>query len=254
MQARLTPEGLWWAVDSTVAVNQRSLSNVRHYYRTGHNPVAWGRYVVGHYAVHRDELQFASRHHIALYFLVPDANCSGCGGGDACGNDITASQARHDADRALAAARRLHLPPGVALFKDLEEVGACDGELSATYVLAWFHRVRRSPYRPAFYGNTTRQRFDFPRAFCAAAKRESDFLPHIVLAQDEPEPDIGAPQGSIGPRNAPHFKPKHPFCTTRAATSIWQYGESLSDDNLTDVDEIRPGTPGLLAPGGTVTG
>ena len=241
-------------MDSTIAVNARSLGNVRDFYRTKRNPVAWGRYLVGDYAVHRAELAFAARQHIALYFLVPDKDCSGCAGGDRCGNDHSAAQARHDARVAISAARRLRLPRGVALFKDLEQVGACHGELSGRYVLAWFAQVRKSKYRPAFYGNTTAQDFDFPRAFCAAAATDPGFSSRVVLAQDEPEPDIGDAQNTTGPRNAPRFTPKHPHCTSRAATGIWQYGESISDANDTDIDEIRPGTPGLLAPDGTVTG
>ena len=241
-------------MDSTVAVDHRSLSNVHYFYRTSRNPVAWGRYLLGHFGVHPDELRFAAQHHIALYFLVPDKNCSECAGGDACGNDRTAAQARLDARDAISAGRRLRLPPGTALFKDIEQVGACSGELTRRYVLTWFRQVGRSPFQPAFYGNSTAQAYDFPRVFCAAAERDPIFAKQIVLAQDEPEPDIGASADTIGPRTAPRFAPKHPSCVSRAAVSIWQYGESISDDNLTDVDEIRPATPGLLAADGTVTG
>lgn len=34
---------------------------------------------------------------------------------------------------------------------------------------------------------------------------------------------------------------------------IWQYGESIDAANLTDVDQARPNTPGMLAPDGSTT-
>ena len=251
--SQLTPSGLGWAVDSTTAINAASLANVHGFYRTTHNPVAWGRYLLGPYGLHRAEIRFAADHHIALYLLVPDADCSGCGGGDLCGNDHTAAQAHRDAARAITAARHLHLPPGVALFKDIEQVGACHGELTGTYLNAWYQQIQASRYRPAFYGNSTNQNFDFPRAYCHAIAHHAPLARHAILAQDEPEPAIGAAPDSVGPGNAPPFHPDQPACTPRGSIKIWQYGESLTTDNDTDIDEIRLNTPGLLAPTGTAT-
>lgn len=240
-------------MDSTVAIDARSLANVRGYYRGGHDPVAWGRYLSGRFGLHRAEIDFAARHDIVLYLLVPDANCSGCAGGDLCGNDRSPEQAARDAQQAIAAARALSIPAGAALFKDVEEISACHGELTGNYLEAWFQRLQHSPYRPAFYGNATAQDYDFPRAYCAAARRDPVFRREVILAQDEPEPAIGAPLATIGPANAPTFSPDRPNCAPRGMTKIWQYGESLSPDNLTDVDEIQPDTPGLLMPDGSVT-
>ncbi len=71
---------------------------------------------------------------------------------------------------------------------------------------------------------------------------------------NEDEPLIGAPQGTTGPHNAPAFAPRSPRCAPKSTTTIWQYGESLTSANLTDIDQARPDTPGLLAPDGSVTG
>lgn len=249
---RLTKEGLWWGVDSTTPITAAALANVRYFYRGHRTPVVWGRYLSGHFAVHPAEISFAARQGIALYLLVPDDNCSGCGGGDVCGGDITAQQAHRDARGAYAAARRLRLPTGTAIFKDIEEVSGCHGELTAAYLDAWFTWMRATRYRPAFYGNSTNQHFDFPRAFCSAVRRDPA-LRHVVLAQDEPEPQIGAPRGAVGPANAPPFRPNRPRCAPLAQIKIWQYGESLTADNVTDIDEVRPDTPGLLLPDGSVS-
>ena len=251
-RAQLTPQGMWWAVDSTVPLSADSLANVRRYYRGHPTPVAWGRYLTGSFALRRSEITFARRHGIALYLLMPDDNCSGCGGGDTCGNDRTPAQASQDADKAIRAARRLGLPRGVALFKDVEEVTGCHGELTAAYLRAWYRVASRSEYRAGFYGNSTTQSYDFPRAYCQAVRADPAFA-SVMLAQDEPEPALGAARGTIGPRNAPRFAPNRPSCVPRAAVRIWQYGESVSSANVTDVDEIRPGTPGLLLPDGSAS-
>jgi hypothetical protein len=251
----MTPQGLWWGVDSTTPMSASVLDNVRDWYRGGHTPVVWGRYVSGHYALRPSEFHFARKHGIYLYLLVPDANCSVCnGGGDLCGNDRTAAQATQDARDAVRAARGLHVPAGAMLFKDVEQIGTCTGELTAEYLLTWYRVGRASPYRVGFYGNAYTQHYDFVRAYCAAVRGHPVFTRDVVLADDEPEPAIGAPAGTIGPANAPRFRPDAPHCAPRAATKIWQYGESTSSANYTDVDEVMPDTPGLIAPDGSVTG
>jgi hypothetical protein len=252
---QLTPDGLWWAVDSTTVISGDSLANVRGWYKGGQTPVAWGRYINSSHTLVNGELEFAARHHIVVFLIVPDFNCSVCnGGGDLCGNDITAAQATLNAREAIAVARRLHIPRGAALFKDVEEVGTCHGELTATYLDTWYRVTRASPYRPALYGNAYTQKYDFVRAYCDAAANDAQFRRDVILADDEPEPAIGAPRGRIGPSNAPAFRPDAPHCASKSATKIWQYGESLTSENVTDVDEIMPDTPGLILPDGTVSG
>ena len=235
-------------------MNEDSLANVRDWYLGGHNPVAWGRYINSSHTLVDGELEFAARHNIVMYLIVPDSNCSICnGGGDLCGNDITPAQATQDAREAVAVAKHLHIPFGAALFKDIEEVGTCHGELTGSYLDTWYRVIRAGPYRPAFYGNAYTQKYDFVRAYCEAAADDPEFRRDIILADDEPEPAIGAPRGKIGPANAPPFQPDAPHCAPRSATKIWQYGESLTSENVTDVDEIMPDTPGLILPDGTVS-
>ena len=41
------------------------------------------------------------------------------------------------------------------------------------------------------YGNSTAQNYDFPRAYCEAWRADRAFR-HVLLAQNEPEPQIGA--------------------------------------------------------------
>jgi hypothetical protein len=250
----LTAQGLWWGVDSTVPITEAALDNVHDFYAGHHTPTVWGRYVDGPYALRPGELAFARSHGIYLYVLAPDRDCSVCDGGhDICGNDRYASQARADAQDAIAAAKHAKLPYGTTIYKDIEQIGSCTGELTAAYLDAWYRYARASDYRVGFYGNAYRQNYDFVRAYCSAVKYDFDLAIGVPLANDEPEPAIGAPRGAIGPGNAPKFKPDVPNCQRPGTTKIWQYGESLSNDNATDVDEVMPNTPGLIAPNGSVT-
>jgi hypothetical protein len=248
-----TPQGLWWGVDSTRPITTAALRNVHDWYR-GARPQVWGRYVDGDYAVTRAELARARAAGVYVYLIVTDRNGSGCSGGDVCGNDRTRAQAASDAAAAVGDARRLGLPSGALLFKDIEEVAGCSGGVTPDYLRGWYAAARAAGYRVGFYGNVHRQFFAFPRAYCAARKADATFAAGVVLDMNEDEPMIGAPRGATGPDNAPRFTPNSPSCAPPAATVVWQYGESLDDGNWTDVDQARPDTAGLLAPDGGVTG
>jgi hypothetical protein len=249
-----TPEGLWWGVDSTVPISAASIANVRRWYRGAPRPQFWGRYLSGSFGVSRAELAYARKQKIFVYLIVTDHNCSGCGGGDACGHDRTAAQARSDALDAIRGAHRLRLPLHTALFKDIEQVSSCRGEPTSRYLLSWYHTMRDTGFQTGFYGNVHKQSYDFPVAYCRALARDATMGTNVVLDMNENEPRIGAPRGSTGPHNAPRFNPNSPSCAPKFATKIWQYGESLTTANLTDIDQARPDTPGLLAPDGSVTG
>ena len=120
-------------------------------------------------------------------------------------------------------------------------------------MIAWDKALTGSGYRTGFYGNSHRSSYAFPIAYCGAVRVAPSFARRIVLDATEPEPRLGAPQGTTGPRNAPTFAPEVPSCAPVGATKIWQYGESIDSDNDTDIDQADPAVPGLLAPDGSVT-
>ncbi len=248
-----TPEGLWWGVDSTLPISAVTIANVRGWYRGAPRPQLWGRYLSGSYGVSRAELAYARKEMFFVYLIVSDRNCSHCDGGDVCGHDRTAPQARTDAQNAITNARRLRLPRHTTLFKDIEQVSSCRGEPTSTYLLTWYRTMRDTGLQTGFYGNVHKQYYDFPRAYCGALARDSTFGTRVILDMNEDEPRIGAPRRSTGPPNAPRFTPNSPRCAPKSATKIWQYGESLTSANLTDIDQARPDTPGLLTPDGSVT-
>ena len=250
----VTRGGMWWGVDSAGPMNSDALNHVRGWYQ-GATPQIWGRYVVGEYALDAAELAFARRQGIYVYLLVPDVNCSECdSGGDLCGGDVSAAQAIADAHDAVRAASALPVRPHAVLFKDIEQVSSCRGEPSAVYMQSWYRALKGSGYRVGFYGNSYQQDYDFPRAYCATVAIDPDIAANVIMDANQPEPALGAPRDAVGPHNAPAFAPYIPSCSTLAATYIWQYGESTSTDNYADIDQARPGTPGLLAPDGSITG
>ena len=244
---------MWWGVDSSGPMTDAGLSAIKAWYR-GATPQVWGRYLDGHYAVSATELQWARAHGIYVDLLVPDHNCSQCaGGGDICENDETAAQAAADARDALAAAKQLPVPRGAILFKDVEQVSSCIGEPTAAYVDAWYRAARDSGYRVGMYGNSTNAGFAFARSYCQVIATDHRFATEVLLDATEPEPNLGLPAGVDGPTRAPAFHPDLPPCAKGSSTTIWQYGESVDRDNYADIDQIRPHTPGLLAPDGSVT-
>lgn len=249
-----TREGMWWGVDSSGPITPAAIDNVRGWYR-GATPQFWGRYVSGHYAVSAHELAFARHKGIYVYLLVNDRNCSQCDGGhDVCGRDRTAAQARSDALAAVRAAKAVGVPARTVLFKDIEQISGCSGEPTATYLDTWHQTLRDTDFRTGFYGNAHRQSFAFPRAYCAVVAHDSQFRDNVALDMNEDEPQLGAPRGTVGPKNAPRFAPLKPDCAPAKAVQMWQYGESISRDNYTDIDQAKPDIKGLLAPDGGVTG
>lgn len=201
--AVVTPEGMWWGVDSSGPITAAAIDNVRGWYQ-GATPQFWGRYVGGPFAVSSAELAFAREHHIYVYLLINDRNCSLCGGVDVCGNDITASQARLDAREAIREATKVGVKRGAVLFKDIEQIGACRNEPTSAYLDTWYRTLKGTDYRTGFYGNVHQQDYDFPRAYCAARAQARDFAAEVALDMNEDEPRLGAARGTTGPHNAPH--------------------------------------------------
>lgn len=245
-----TPAGNWWAVDSVDPVNAADLAAVRNWYQGG-TPQVWGRYIsdIGG-ALTKTEMNFAAQNGIYLYLLVADRNNSSP---LVCGRDLNASDAVADAQTAVAAASALGIKPGAVLYKDFEQT-QCAGEPSAAYVQSWYQTVASSTYKVGFYGNAFNPNNQFPTAFCAAAAAVPGLVAHVSLSASEPEPNFNSAIGTTGPANAPAWAADTPSCAPAATTSVWQYGEVGSQaGNIADIDEVRPGAPGLVAPDGSIT-
>ncbi len=141
------------------------------------------------------------------------------------------------------------------MFKDFEQ-NQCHtpDEPSAAYLQAWYQTVAASSYKVGFYGNSFSQTNQFPKAFCAAAGAVPGMVSQVTLSASEPEPNFNSAIGTTGPGTAPAWAATTPSCAPAGATQIWQYGEVGSQvGNIADIDEFRPGMPGLVAPNGSIT-
>jgi hypothetical protein len=143
-----------------------------------------------------------------------------------------------DAQQAIARARALGVPRGVAIFRDVETNDA----ITATYIAAYFAAFHRSGYVAGFYENAING--PFSAAYCSAAAANPTIGSGSVLYSSEPE------HTGSNPRRAakPVFEPNVPGCANR--TAGWQYLErglfpAGTWPNV-DVDEFAARFSGML--------
>jgi hypothetical protein len=140
----------------------------------------------------------------------------------------TSSAAVDDAEAAVARAKSLGVPPGVAIFRDVEN----DYDITSPYIAAWYRTVSDAGYVAGFYENPLRQWSDFDQAYCRAVARNPAVGQRTVLYSDEPE----AGRYVFARSALPRWAPRTPRCTNN--TVAWQYKESDPAVNV-DVDEVR---------------
>ena len=225
----MTAGGKYWGVDSVATLVSR-IGPVQQAYDA--TPSFWGRYL---------------------------SDCTG-----RCGSDLTRAEARPDlrsgvrillvvADRggrhdrgrnngvldgatAAAAARALGVPPGVAIFKDLESNSLVNGG----FVLGFYEEVARWGYEPGFYLNAEPGQSG-GAAYCAAVTI-NPLLGASYLWASESEPDTSA---STPPGRAPaysavaRYPAVFPACAGRKV--VWQYSEA--DRAGVDEDEATTLAP-----------
>jgi hypothetical protein len=143
-----------------------------------------------------------------------------------------------DAQQAIAEAAALHVPDGVAIFRDVET----NDPITATYVAAYFAAFHGSGYIAGFYENAING--PFSAAYCSATTVNPAIAKGSVLYSSEPEHAGGNPRRAA----KPVFKPDVPGCANRTAS--WQYLErglfSAGTWPNVDVDEFAARFTGVL--------
>lgn len=136
-------------------------------------------------------------------------------------NLTTAKEADSDADLAVAAARKLRVPQGVAIFRDVEN----NYHITAAYVAAWVDAVRAKGYVPGFYENPKeRGSRAFSTAYCTAARDHPTIPSRTVLFADEPEVSATSSKAESA---APAWGPASPYLSgCKSKTVGWQYLEN----------------------------
>jgi hypothetical protein len=208
-----TGAGQYWGVDSVASVGSR-ISSVQQAYDA--TPSFWGRYLSDCTGACGSNLTLpeASRDlndHLALLLVVADA------GGR---HDRGGANGRADGRRAVAAARALGVPAGVAIFKDFEN----DSPENPAFVIAWFGAVAAGGYAPGYYLNAEAGE-DAVSAYCRAVALDPAVGSSYLWAS-ESEPDASA---STAPGQAPPYfggggAAVFPSCAGRKI--VWQYSEA----------------------------
>jgi hypothetical protein len=118
-----------------------------------------------------------------------------------------------DAQQAIAQAKSLGVPSGIAIFRDVET----NDPITSTYIAAYFAAFSGSGYTTGFYENAINGPFD--GAYCAAVAANKKIANNSLLYSSEPEHTGSNPRRSAKPR----FGPNVPGCANR--TAAWQYLE-----------------------------
>jgi hypothetical protein len=118
-----------------------------------------------------------------------------------------------DAQQAIAQAKALGVPHGIAIFRDVET----NDPITSTYIAAYFAEFHGSGYTTGFYENAINGPFD--TAYCAAVAANATIGKSSLLYSSEPEHTGSNPHRSAKPR----FGPNVPGCANR--TAAWQYLE-----------------------------
>jgi hypothetical protein len=217
-----TAGGAYWGVDS-VATATSQLGLVQRDYVT--TPAFWGRYLSDCTKRCGSDITTAEAHQdiaggIRLLLVVADE------GGK---SDEGRAHGTADGRRAVAAARALGVPRGVAIFKDLENASPAN----ASFIVAWYRAVAAGGYAPGFYLNALRGE-DGGRAYCLAVEADPGVgSSYLWASESEPSPSASTP-----PSRAPAFsggvsEAVFPACAGRKV--VWQYSES--DHGGVDEDE-----------------
>ncbi len=210
---RLTAGGAYWGVDSVATLGSRMPSVQRAYDTT---PAFWGRYVSdcsGHcgHDLSRGEARADLAGGVRLLLVVADR------GGR---HDEGGRNGADDGRQAVAAARALGVPAGVAIFKDLEE----DSPVNGAFIVAFYGAVAAAGYAPGFYLNAE-PGSQGGSAYCRAVSLDPAVASAYLWAS-EAEPATSA---STPPQRAPAYSSGpspaiFPACAGRK--DVWQYSEA----------------------------
>ncbi|MFZ0171949.1 MAG: glycoside hydrolase domain-containing protein [Acidimicrobiales bacterium] len=223
-----TDGGAYWGVDSVATMGSRLSSVQRTYDAT---PSFWGRYLsdcrgrCGH-DLTRAEARQDLGEGVRLLLVVADRSGR---------HDVGRRAGAADGRAAVAAARALGVPPGVAIFKDLEN----ESRENAAFIVAWYEAVAAGGYAPGYYLNAEPGE-DGGAAYCRAVATDP-LVGTSFLWASESEPDAAestppgrAPAYSSGPLPA-----VFPACAGRRV--VWQYSEA--DQAGVDEDEATTLSP-----------
>lgn len=197
-----------WGVDSASHTTSDMLACVRENFG---EPVIWGRYVGEKEGVSEgittDEVELLHTNDIKV---LPIWNHFV----DATGYE----NGRDEAEQAIAKAKELGIPEGVAIFADIEP----DYPVDSAFIRGWHEVIFNSNYESGIYGVFDAES-DLTVAFEEAAQSDSSILERTYIWTAAPSPGVTTES------NAPEFAPEAPENSNVAG---WQYGIDAESCNI----------------------
>jgi hypothetical protein len=189
--------GAWWGIDT--------VSNVQSGNIIAQTKADLGApQFVGRYLIYSSELSSTEAHYIhqqgVSILLIDDPS-------------RTFTSGSTEADQAIAQAKALGVPHGVAIFRDVET----SDPISATYIQTYVAAFAGSGYVAGFYENPINGAF--AGAYCSLESSNPPAVRGVLLYSSEPEHTGSNPRRSA----RPHYGPNVPGCVNH--TAAWQYLE-----------------------------
>lgn len=186
-----------WGVDSVTRIDTPGFyDSIVNFYGT---PQFYGRYLGNAYALQPSEVSFAHARGIKLLLVKQSGTASPL--------SYEAGNAR--AAEAVANARALGVPAGVAIFANFE----ANYTIGSGWIRGWFDGIAAAQFAPGFYANPRTGSFN--GAYCEAVAANG-MIGRSYIWSSNPSP------GPTERELAPPFAPTAPSCTSR--TDAWQYG------------------------------
>lgn len=212
-----------WGVDTAPPVTQSSLNQIEKKFG---RPDFVGKYLDGTDFTPLSADEAALIHAQDMRIMVLEADF---------GHDSGYSNGVYIALRAVTRARELGIPPGVAIFADLEPGSKVD----ASWLVAWYSVMVDAGYVAGYYANPYADR-NFNAPFCSAVSRFPAIASDTIL-------DIYQPMLTrSSAAHAPLFTPSIPYCGANPTGNVlvWQYGLSGGDREANvDTDELKASVP-----------
>lgn len=189
-----------WGVDTASRVDQAFLQCVKDNYGA---PTVFGRYLEtkGNVSIglSKEEVNLLHKQGIKILPIFNHFK-------EAVGYENGVAEAKE----AIAYAKKIGIPKGVAIFADIEPTYPVD----EAFLRGWVETLASSPYKPGIYGVFT-PNSKLSAAYQAAASKSKNVQTQTILWSSNPDSGVSAKN------KAPAFQPGAP---KNMKISIWQYG------------------------------
>ena len=214
-------ESLFFGVDSTIQADDVLQNNITEFEWAVRNkiyPNFWGRNLAGENSLSKAEIEFIHSKGCKIAAMYSES-----------GAKQTEEQGKMLAKRADLIAFELAIPPGTAIFLEIEE----NEEATTDFMKGFAETLIAEGYTPAFKASTD-AKFSFDREFSRGMQTDRDIFSKCLVWAVTPsvaEYDNITTSHLIHPDN---WIPYAPSGITRNDIAVWQYGKNchpINDDS-----------------------